>query len=94
MSEFDPERRAFNLGEIVVSFQTARREAAARGLPVTEELGRYCVHGFLHLLGYEDDKKSAREALFRIQEGAIGRDRARRKAACAKIAGLAVIKNI
>jgi probable rRNA maturation factor len=68
MGEFDPERRAFNLGEIVVSFETAEREAKARKLSVTEELSRYCVHGFLHLLGYEDDTETQRTAMFAIQE--------------------------
>ena len=71
MGELDPERRAFNCGEIVVSFETAQREAAARGIPVEEELSRYCLHGFLHLLGYDDNSKRAREAMFQVQEKAL-----------------------
>src|SRR5579862_7116564 len=39
LGEFDPERRAFHLGEIIASFETARREAAARELACEEELG-------------------------------------------------------
>ena len=68
LGEFDPERRAYHLGEIVVSFETAHREAAARGLPYAEELSRYCVHGFLHLLGYTDDTEAQRREMFAIQE--------------------------
>jgi len=68
MGEFDPERKAFHLGEIVVSFETARREAAARGLPFTEELTRYIVHGFLHCLGYEDGTASKAKAMRDLQE--------------------------
>ena len=71
MGEPDPERRAFNLGEIVVSYETAQREAAARCIPVEEELSRYCLHGFLHLLGYDDHSKRARAAMFRVQEQAL-----------------------
>jgi probable rRNA maturation factor len=72
MGELDPERRAYNLGEIVVSFETANREAAERRLEAEEELTRYCVHGFLHLLGYEDETKQQRDAMFAVQEEALG----------------------
>ncbi len=41
-------------GEIVVSVDTARREAAERGCDLRSELLLYCVHGVLHLLGYDD----------------------------------------
>jgi len=71
MGEIDPERRVFNLGEIVVSSETATREAGERKLPYEQELSRYCVHGFLHLLGYEDDTRTQREEMFAIQEKAL-----------------------
>ena len=41
-------------GEIVVSWETATREAAARNVPVQAELMLYVVHSLLHLLGYDD----------------------------------------
>jgi probable rRNA maturation factor len=41
-------------GEIVVSWETARREAAARELNLQAELTLYVIHGLLHLLGYDD----------------------------------------
>jgi probable rRNA maturation factor len=75
MGEVDPERKAYNLGEIVVSHETAAREAAARKLPRDEELCRYCVHGFLHLLGYEDTTAAQRKAMFVVQEKALKRMR-------------------
>ncbi|MCA9322834.1 MAG: rRNA maturation RNase YbeY [Planctomycetes bacterium] len=40
--------------ELVVSADTARREALARGAEVDAELLLYCVHGLLHLLDYDD----------------------------------------
>jgi probable rRNA maturation factor len=73
MGELDPERQAYSLGEIVVSFETAKREAIERRLEPDEELTRYCVHGFLHLLGYEDETKQQRDAMFAVQEGALGK---------------------
>lgn len=42
------------LGEIVVSVETAVREADARGLAVASEIALYTLHGLLHLLGYDD----------------------------------------
>jgi len=71
MGEFDPERGAFHLGEVVVSFETARREAAARRLPFAEELTRYIVHGFLHCLGYEDDTALKAKVMRALQERLI-----------------------
>ncbi|MCH7812605.1 MAG: rRNA maturation RNase YbeY [Planctomycetes bacterium] len=41
-------------GEIVVSVETARREAEKRNHDVAAEVALYCLHGALHLLGYDD----------------------------------------
>lgn len=68
MLEYDHERRAFHLGEVIVSLDTARREARERGLPPDEELARYMVHGFLHLLGYDDDTRAHAKEMEAIQE--------------------------
>ena len=43
-------------GEIVLSVQTAQREARRRGHSVLAEVVLYAVHGTLHLLGYDDRK--------------------------------------
>lgn len=41
-------------GEIVISAETALREARERKIPPGEELARYAVHGLLHLAGWTD----------------------------------------
>ncbi len=61
----------FDHGEIVLSAETAAREAAARGLPVEEELLRYAVHGLLHLAGYDDHEPPARRRMHRRQEAVV-----------------------
>ena len=71
MGETDFERDAFHLGEIVVSYDTAAREAKSRGLTLENELSRYCVHGFLHLLGYEDATSTQQKEMFEIQEKSL-----------------------
>ncbi|MFQ5461389.1 MAG: rRNA maturation RNase YbeY [Phycisphaerae bacterium] len=48
-------------GEVVISVDTAAREASARGHGLAAELALYAVHGVLHLLGLDDrDEPSAR----------------------------------
>ena len=51
------------LGDVVVSVDTARREAMDNGLEADEHLMRLILHGILHLLGYhhEEDPQAARE---------------------------------
>lgn len=41
-------------GEIVLSLQTAQREAQRRGHSMLAEVVLYAVHGTLHLLGHDD----------------------------------------
>jgi len=50
-------------GEVVVSAETARREAEARGTDAVHELLLYVVHGTLHLLGHDDDTPARRRAM-------------------------------
>ncbi|HXJ35319.1 MAG TPA: rRNA maturation RNase YbeY [Candidatus Eisenbacteria bacterium] len=49
------------LGDVVISVDTARRQAAALGHSLAVEGDRLLVHGLLHLLGY-DHERSAGEA--------------------------------
>ena len=45
-------------GEVIVSAETAAREAAGFGWSAADELALYVVHGTLHLLGYDDHEDS------------------------------------
>jgi rRNA maturation RNase YbeY len=49
------------LGDVVISVDTARRQADDLGHSLASEGERLLVHGLLHLLGY-DHERSAREA--------------------------------
>jgi probable rRNA maturation factor len=44
----------FQHGEIILSVDTAHREAAHRQLPFADEILLYLIHGLLHLHGYHD----------------------------------------
>jgi probable rRNA maturation factor len=60
-------------GEIVLSVETARREARARLLPVPQEVARYAVHGLLHLAGWSDKTPVEAQAMRALQEKILRR---------------------
>lgn len=43
------------LGDIVISIPYASREARRRSEPLSREVDRLLLHGFLHLLGYDHE---------------------------------------
>ncbi len=47
-----PDEELDHLGEIVVCYQTAQKEAKDSGKSVRDQLSFYIEHGLLHLLGY------------------------------------------
>ena len=63
----------FQHGEIVLSAETARREARRHGLPLPEEIVRYAVHGLLHLAGRSDGDPGAAADMRSIQEKILRR---------------------
>jgi len=61
------------LGEVVISYPTARRQAEAAGHGIEAELAHLLVHGILHLLGYDHESpREAREMRAR-EEALLGR---------------------
>jgi probable rRNA maturation factor len=54
------------LGDIVIAYETTKREARAEHKPFAHHLAHLAVHGFLHLAGYDhaaDDEAAAMERL-------------------------------
>jgi probable rRNA maturation factor len=58
-----PSRHGPILGDVVISIQTAKREAEKRGVPIYREIALYLAHGILHLLGYDDRDNSDRKRM-------------------------------
>ena len=50
------------LGDVVISLETARRDAAEAGKPLDEEIAFLLIHGVLHLLGYDHEGEAADRA--------------------------------
>jgi probable rRNA maturation factor len=44
------------LGDVVLAFETVRREAAEQNKPLADHLRHLVVHGVLHLLGYDHEQ--------------------------------------
>lgn len=60
------------LGEIVISVDTAKRQAEELGHSLEEEIKRLLVHGFVHLLGYDHELGEEEEKKFKeIEERLI-----------------------
>jgi len=54
-------------GEIVISVEEALRQSRLRNIPLNHELLLYCIHGLLHLIGYDDQTKKKRFNMERKQ---------------------------
>ncbi len=61
------------LGDVVIAFETAAKEAAAAGIPLREHVAHLLVHGFLHLAGHDHVETQDAEAMEMIERAALGR---------------------
>lgn len=61
------------LGDVVISLDTARRQAAERAAPIGLELDRLLIHGVLHLLGYDHERSPAEARRMQRRERALAR---------------------
>ncbi len=62
------------LGDVVISYPQARKQARAAGWPIVNELELLTIHGILHLLGYDDLTPRARAKMWKKQSEILGRD--------------------
>lgn len=51
------------IGDIVISLETARRDAVKGNLTLDEEVDYLLIHGILHLSGYNHENTSREEAI-------------------------------
>ncbi|RYD38153.1 MAG: rRNA maturation RNase YbeY [Verrucomicrobiaceae bacterium] len=58
----------FEHGEILISTETALRQAPEHGQPPLRETALYLIHGLLHLNGHEDHTETGRGTMQRLQE--------------------------
>ncbi len=59
------------LGDIVISLETAERQAAAAGKTAVLEITLLLIHGTLHLLGYDHDTPEKEAVMWKRQDEAL-----------------------
>ncbi len=62
------EQRAVHLGDVVISADTAARQADDGGWTLEQEFNRLLVHGLLHLLGYDHIDEGPQQARMQAEE--------------------------
>jgi probable rRNA maturation factor len=63
----DPENETPYLGDILISYSRAEKQAAARGHTTLAELQLLVVHGFLHLLGFDHTQAQEKAEMWAAQ---------------------------
>jgi probable rRNA maturation factor len=61
------------LGDIVFAFETIDKEASGLGVAFAAHLSHLCIHGFLHLLGYDHIEADEAEAMERVEIAILAR---------------------
>jgi rRNA maturation RNase YbeY len=58
-------------GELFISLEDAGNNAVIFGVKFEEEIKRLIIHGFLHLLGYDDKNVKDKKRMFDLQENLL-----------------------
>jgi len=61
------------IGDIVLAYETIAREARAERKPFVHHIAHLAVHGFLHLVGYDHERKQDAEAMERLERNVLRR---------------------
>jgi probable rRNA maturation factor len=67
----DADRDRGFLGDIVLAYETAYREAKERGISLADHASHLVVHGMLHLLGFDHDGDADAERMERVEGSAL-----------------------
>jgi len=59
------------LGDIVISVDTALRDAQSEGFDFDDEVDYLLIHGVLHLIGYDHEKSESEAAIMKEKEREI-----------------------
>ena len=68
----NPPDGILHLGEVIISYPQAVKQAEEYGHPVEKELALLIIHGILHLLGYEHDEPEKEREMRGLEEKILG----------------------
>ncbi len=71
MNEFCEETECKILGDIFISIDTVKRQAAEYGISTTEEFFRMLIHGLLHLTGMTHKTDSDYKKMMKLNENIL-----------------------
>lgn len=60
------------LGDVVISLDTAKRQAKEYGRTLESEMARYLAHGLLHLLGHDHERPRDAKRMAALEEELLG----------------------
>lgn len=66
-----PDMEQGHLGDVIIAYPVAQRQALARGHAPQEEVILLAVHGTLHLLGFDHDTDRKREEMWSTQRAIL-----------------------
>lgn len=69
--EWDPQSRAYNLGDIVISMDHVKAQAQEYGHSVLRELCYLTAHALFHLMGYDHMNETDKEQMRKMEEKAL-----------------------
>ncbi|MBR6983732.1 MAG: rRNA maturation RNase YbeY [Ruminococcus sp.] len=69
--ELNPETGAVQLGDVVISLETAVKQAQNYGHSLEREIGFLTVHSMLHLLGYDHETSQLDQRIMREKEESV-----------------------
>ena len=61
-----------HLGDVILSLDTARRQASAHRRSLGDELDLYLAHGLLHLLGHDHNRRKDAERMAALEARLLG----------------------
>lgn len=65
------EEGLYHLGDLVLSLPRARAQSEEYGHALEREIAYLCVHGLLHLLGYDHETEETRNTMRRREENTL-----------------------
>ncbi len=69
--DFPADGQEIALGDLMISIETAARQARELGHSLEREIAFLCIHGTLHLLGYDHIHNSDRRVMWKWQDAAF-----------------------
>jgi len=72
-TEIDPDTGHNYLGDVIISYPQALKQAIMAGHPVENELQLLTIHGVLHLIGFDHTNNDEKDKMWREQEAALSK---------------------